>query len=310
MIGLTPLTSQTFGETKMAYDFYAEVSNRIASQLENGTVPWVKPWASLPGSGIPCNAVSNRPYSGGNIIVIWMAMRAEWTLPRFLTFNQAKAAGGHVRKGEKGITVFFMAKTKLAKDRGDESKKEFLLIKTYTVFNVAQCDNLPENIRNGKANELQDYINSCNRVEEAESFIEETGATIGFGGDRACYIPSIDAIQMPEYKTFKNADNYYATMFHELGHWTGDKKRLDRDLTGRFKTEAYAAEELVAELTSAFLCAEFSFDGDIRHASYIAGWIKLLKEDKRAFFTAASKASAAAEYLRGLAMEEELAEAA
>ena len=128
-------------------------------------------------------------------------------------------------------------------------------------------------------------------------------ADIREGNGEAYYVPSKDFISLPAYAGFKDASNFYSTAFHELGHWTGHKARLDRDLKHRFGDKAYAAEELVAELCSAFLCAEFAFDGELRHAGYIENWISLLRADARAFFTAASKAQAAADYLRGLALK-------
>jgi antirestriction protein ArdC len=136
----------------------------------------------------------------------------------------------------------------------------------------------------------------------AEDFVKATRADVRHGEGSAYYRPSADFVMMPGFITFKSADHYYATLFHELGHWTGSEKRLNRDLKNRFGSEAYAAEELVAELTSAFLCAEFGFDGDIRHAGYIENWIAILKKDERAFFTAASAAQKAADHLRGLAL--------
>ena len=138
----------------------------------------------------------------------------------------------------------------------------------------------------------------------ADEFLRSTGADIREGHGEAYYVPSHDFISMPAFEAFKGADHFYNVAFHELTHWTGHKSRLDRDLKNRFGARDYAAEELVAELGAAFLCAEFGFDGDVRNAGYIATWIELLKADKRAFFTACSKASKAADYLRGLALAE------
>src|ERR1019366_6173673 len=131
-----------------------------------------------------------------------------------------------------------------------------------------------------------------------EAFINATKADIRHGGDRACYVPSLDFINLPELWQFKNVESYYATALHELGHFSGHACRLNRDLTNRFRTKAYAAEELIAELCAAFLCAHLDIKGELRHAGYVGGWISLLREDKRAIFTAASKASQAANHLR------------
>jgi antirestriction protein ArdC len=138
----------------------------------------------------------------------------------------------------------------------------------------------------------------------ADEFLGSTGADIREGHGEAYYLPSHDFISMPAFEAFKGADHFYGTAFHELTHWTGHRSRLDRDLKTRFGAHDYAAEELVAELGAAFLCAEFGFDGDLRHAGYIASWVELLRADKRAFFTACSKAWKAADYLRGLALAE------
>src|SRR4029453_1018587 len=175
------------------------------------------------------------------------------------------------------------------------------MMREYTVFNVDQCENLPDSNYTGKPMRVR---NLDMRDEFADAFLHSTGADIREGQGEAYYVPSQDFISMPAFQSFKGADHFYNVAFHELTHWTGHKSRLDRDLKNRFGTRAYAAEELVAELGAAFLSAEFGFDGDVRNAGYIATWIELLKADKRAFFTACSQASKAADYLRGLAIAE------
>jgi antirestriction protein ArdC len=166
---------------------------------------------------------------------------------------------------------------------------------------VDQCDGLPESVTAGKPMRAR---NPDTRDELADAFLQSTGADIREGHGEAYYVPSRDFISVPAFAGFKGADRFYHVAFHELTHWTGHKSRLDRDLKNRFGCRDYAAEELVAELGAAFLCAEFGFDGDLRHAGYIASWIELLNADKRAFFTACSQASKAADYLRGLALAE------
>jgi antirestriction protein ArdC len=175
------------------------------------------------------------------------------------------------------------------------------MMREYTVFNVEQCENLPDTIVTGKPMRVR---NPDTRDELADAFLHSTGADIREGHGEACYISSRDFISMPAFAGFKGADHFYNVAFHELTHWTGHKARLDRDLKNRFGSRNYAAEELIAELGAAFLCAEFGFDGDVRNAGYIASWIELLKADKRAFFTACSQASKSADYLRGLALAE------
>lgn len=288
------------------YDLYENVTNRILSELEKGAVPWVKPWAATAGANVPCNAVTNRPYSGTNVILLWIARDKGWPTPRFLTFKQAKEAGGTVRGGEKGTKVIF-SKQLLVKDKSPEAApddvKKVPLLKEYTVFNVAQCDGLSEKIMHGEPMRIR---NPDTRDELADDYLKSTSARIVEGSGEAFYSPSTDFISMPAFETFKGADHFYNTHFHELTHWTGHKSRLERlkAMAARFGTEAYAAEELVAELGAAFQAAEFGFDGDVRNAGYIAHWIRLLKEDKRAFFTAASAAQKAVDFLRNKALEE------
>ena len=175
------------------------------------------------------------------------------------------------------------------------------MLREYTVFNVDQCENLPESVRAARPTRVR---NPDTRDALADEFLQSIGADIREGHGEAYYAPTDDFISMPSFEAFKGADHFYNVVFHELTHWTGHASRLDRDLKNRFGSRCYAAEELVAELGAAFLCAEFGFDGDVRSAGYIATWIDLLKADPRAFFTACSKASKAADYLRGLALAE------
>jgi antirestriction protein ArdC len=293
---------------QMHRDLYNEVTARILSELERGALPWIKPWSATAGANVPCNAVTNRPYSGCNVILLWLAKGRGWPTPRFLTFKQAQEAGGTVRKGEHGTKVYFVKQLRVA-DKSPEAtegdERLIPMLREYTVFNVAQCDGLPDRIREGKPQRLR---NPDTRDDLADQFLSATGAEIREGMGEAYYVPSQDFISMPAFAAFKGADHFYNVAFHELTHWTGHKSRLDRDLKARFGERAYAAEELIAELGAAFLAAEFGFDGDLRHASYIANWIGLLKSDKRAFFTAASRAQAAADYLRGLALAEPIPE--
>jgi antirestriction protein ArdC len=287
----------------MKRDLYAETSARIVAELEAGAAPWVKPWSATAGANTPCNAVTNRPYSGCNVVLLWMAQAAGYRTPRFLTFKQALELGGNGRKGERGSKVFFVKQLQV-RDKGADDNSETRLVpmmREYTVFNVDQCENLPDSISSGKPIRVR---NADTRDGLADDFLRSTGADIREGHGEAFYVPSHDFISMPAFAGFKGADHFYNVAFHELTHWTGHKSRLDRDLKDRFGSRNYAAEELIAELGAAFLCAEFGFDGDVRSAGYIANWIELLKADKRAFFTAYSQASKAADYLRGLALAE------
>jgi antirestriction protein ArdC len=291
----------------MKRDLYAEVSARIIAELETGAPPWVKPWSATPGANTPCNAVTNRSYSGSNVVLLWMAQAAGFRTPRYLTFKQALELGGHVRKGERGTKIYFVKQLQVGDEDNDAVKRIVPMLRDYTVFNIDQCENLPERIAAPGAVKPR---NSDDRSAAIDEFLAYTGASIREGSGEAYYLPGADFMSLPRFEAFKSAAHFYSTAFHELGHWSGHKSRLARDLRHRFGERAYAAEELVAELCSAFLCAEFSIDGDLRHAGYIENWIGLLKADTRAFFTACSKAQAAADFLRGLALAEPTEDAA
>lgn len=283
-------------------DIYEEVTNTIIAELEAGAAPWVKPWTTGAGScGLPYNASTKTPYSGVNILLLWdIGIRRGYTVPAWMTYRQAQANGGNVRKGEKGAGIVFTKRVPIRGDADNDAGDDTTttgprtrgFLKHYTVFNVAQIDGLPEEIA-----PTPKPLSADQRIERAEAFITATCADIRHGGDKAYYAPHPDFVALPFPQDFINLEGYYATANHELGHWTGHKSRLDRDFSGRFADQAYAAEELVAELTSAFVCAALGIHGELRHAGYIESWLKLLKSDKRAIFTAASKASAAADFL-------------
>lgn len=290
----------------MKRDLYADVTARILQSMEAGVIPWKQSWQSG-GLPIPMNAISNRPYSGVNVLLFWLSADRGYQRPRYVTFKQALESGGNVRKGEHGTTVVFFKQLKVADKAKESGEKTIPLMRAYTVFNVAQCDGLPDHVTNG---EMAAPLNQDQREAMAEEFIKASGADFREGVGNPCYVPSKDFISMPGFAAFKTSPDFYGVAFHELTHWTGAKHRLDRDFSGRFGTKAYAAEELVAELGAAFLNAEFGFEDTEGHAAYLASWIELLREDSRAIFTAASKASKAAEYLRGLAIADPIAIAA
>jgi antirestriction protein ArdC len=268
-------------------DLYESVTKRIVADLEKGVAPWVKPWKGGNGGGImPINAATRRYYTGINVLILWSARDEHgYPSPQWMTFKQAIDKGGYVRKGEKGTPVIFAKK--LTFNEGDEDERKIFMHRSFTVFNVAQIEELPK----------EDVAETIIPEDAASTFVAATLADIRVGGDMAGYIPSKDYITLPPAAAFKSMESYYATTFHELGHWSGAEKRLDRNLTTRFGTEAYAAEELVAELTSAFLCAELGVQGELRHAGYINNWLTLLRSDPKAIFAASSKASQAAHYL-------------
>jgi antirestriction protein ArdC len=232
------------GIGQLARNLYGEVTHRILVQLEAGTPPWTKEWRSIGRGNIPMNAVSKRPYSGGNIVFLWAH---GYAVQRFLTFKQALDCGGSVRKGEHGIRVYFVSKVEKATDDGEKpSLVPFL--REYVVFNITQCHGLPTEYLTGEAK----AINLDERNADAQDFISITGADFREGMGEAYYAAGADFISMPSFESFKDADCFYATAFHEMGHWTAHKSRLDRDLKNRFGSRDYAAEELVAELCGLF----------------------------------------------------------
>lgn len=288
---------------------YESVTQSIIKDLEAGVAPWVKPWkAGARGGMLPFNAVTNRSYNGINIPILWDAwLRKGYPTQGWLTYKQAQAAGAQVRGGEKGVHIVFTRKVSV-KD-AEEEDKLIRMLKTFVVFNEAQVDGLSQSAR-----ENGDAKPACPNFEESDEhayrFIRATLADIRHGGDRACYAPLQDYILLPHATAFESRAHYTATALHELCHWTGAERRLKRDLTGRFRSKSYAAEELIAELGAAFLCAHLGVEGKLRHADYIGHWLELLKSDDKAIFTAASKASQAADYLRAFSEKPAAAEAA
>lgn len=280
-------------------DLHVSVTARIVEELERGAVPWLKPWktgSACNTPAMPRNASTGRPYRGINVPILWDAADSRgFPVHAWMTYRQAKELGGQVRRGERGAAVIFMKRieepTEAATEE-DAKARMRMTLRVYTVFNVAQIDGLPEKT-------VADVSAPVSRPPEGEltRFVVATRAQVAIGGDIACYFPRRDLIRMPHFASFESAESYFATLFHELGHWTGHESRLNRDQDGEFGSTAYGAEELLAELTSAFLCAQLGLRGELRHAGYLQGWIKLLREDVRAIFRAASQASRAAQYL-------------
>jgi len=283
-------------------NLHKEITDRILARLKAGVVPWRQPWSGKGFGVMPRNAATSRAYSGANVLLLWSrAQESGFTDPRWLTFKQALEAGGNVRKGEKGECVVYVSHVERIDEDGQKRRIPFL--KAYTVFNVSQCDNLPAKIVD-PAGAARQWNNDA-RDGLAEAFIHSTGASVRHGEARAYYTPVRDYVNLPAFETFKSASAYYGVAFHELGHWTGAEKRLNRTFGKRFGDSAYSAEELVAELASAFLCAEFGFDNDGADAAYIASWIKFFTEHEKALVAAASAASKAVEFMRGLALAED-----
>lgn len=284
---------------------YDEVTQRIIAELEAGRLPWVQPWDASPAPlGLPRNAATGRSYSGINILILWGAViERGYASQNWLTFRQARQAGGCVRRGERGVGIFYAdrftpeSEKERARETG-EDPREIPFLKRFTVFNVAQCDGLPDRMRAAVA-----PLPERETVAVAEALIAATGADFRIGGNQAFYSPADDFVQVPPQPAFRHQIDYYRTALHELGHWTGHSSRLARDLSGGFGSESYAREELCAELASAFLCAALSIQPTVRHADYIGSWLEVLRGDSHAIFRAASHASKAADFL--LAFREE-----
>jgi antirestriction protein ArdC len=208
----------------MKRDLYADVSGRIIAELEAGAAPWVKPWSATPGANTPCNAVSNRPYSGCNVVLLWMAQAPGYRTPRFLTFKQAFELGGNVRKGERGTKVYFVKQLQVRDQGADDSSSARLIpmMREYTVFNVDQCENLPVSALTGKPMRVR---NLDARDGLADDFLRSTDADVREGPGEAYYAPSLDFISLPAFAGFKSADHFYNVVFHELTHWTGSCPR-------------------------------------------------------------------------------------
>lgn len=282
-------------------DLHDRVTAKIIADLEAGVRTWTRPWDNASRLGPVSRPLRHtfEPYSGVNVLLLWSAAAAAgYAAPVWMTFRQALALGGHVRKGEHGATVIYADQmVRPGETEADEVRKVSFL-KAYTVFNIDQIEDLPERYRSPASTPLDPGL----RDARAEAFFAAAGVTVRHGGDQAFYSPAVDQVCLPPFAAFAEPQAYYATLGHEAVHWTGHPSRLDRQLSGRFGDSAYAREELVAELGAAFLCADLGLDLTPRddHAGYIAGWLEVLRNDKRFLIHAASLAQRAVEHLHGL----------
>ena len=278
---------------------YGEVTSRIIAELEEGRLPWVQPWDS---ARCPClmphNAVSGRAYSGINILILWCeAVERQFASQRWLTYKQALAAGGHVRRGEKGTVICyadrFTPRNEAEQARcEDREARTIAFLKRFVVFNLDQIEGLPE--RYAEEPGVPDPVMA---IAEVDRIIAATGADFRIGGDEAFYAPRQDYVQVPPQAAFHEPINWFRTVLHEMGHWVGGKGRLDRDQTGKYGSASYAKEELIAEMTSAFACASLGIQPTVRHSDYIGSWLEVLRADEKAIFRAASAASKGADFL-------------
>ena len=293
--------------TAPARDVYQEVTDRIVTELERGVFPWTQPWDVGKGgpvvgsAGMPVNVSTGNAYSGVNILLLWIAAAEHgYASQRWLTYKQAQALGGQVRRGQTSTAIVradtFVPKGErqaAANENREAGRVPFL--KIYRVFNAAQVDGLPDDM--GEPGLTAD-LSSVDV--DVRTILERLGTRLVVGTARACYIPAVDTIQLPSPEAFHEPVDWNRTALHESGHATGAKHRLDRDLTGWFGGEDYAKEELVAELTAAFCCARLGIRPTVRHADYIGAWLAKLRDDKRCVVQAASAASKAADLLIGM----------
>lgn len=280
----------------MNTDIHAEITDQILAAMEQARSTGRRLWDSQPS--LPMNLATGKPYSGVNVLILWAAgLSHGYTSPYWLTYKQAADMGGQVKKGQHGTRCVFYKpweNTETNKDTGETETTRGAILKTFTAFNLDQIDGIE-----APATEERQAFEV---LEDAERIMAASPAPIKIGGTQACYIPGRDEIHLPAREAFINPEAFYSTAMHEMTHSTGAKHRLDRDFSGRFGTEAYAFEELIAEMGSAFLNADLGIIGSTLqdHADYLTNWIAILKGDKKAILTAAAQASKAHGFIKGL----------
>ncbi len=281
-------------------ELYEKIAARIRAQLAEGVLPWHRPWAVNPDARVSKPLRENAvPYQGINVLILWgAAIEAGYASPFWMTYRQARSIGAQVRRGERATHIVFAktAKKTETDEFGDETEVPLHVRRVYAVFNADQIDGLPERY----VPEIPD-VNPDARDAACDAWFERLRIDIRYGGERAYYAPGPDRIQMPPFQTFESAQTFFSTLAHESVHSTGHPDRLDREF-GAQGTPKYAREELVAELGSAFLCADLGIASAPRadHASYVGSWLELLKDEPRAVFDAATQAQRAVEFLHAL----------
>lgn len=284
-------------------DLYGRITDKIIQALEAGVRPWTRPWSA---EAATCGPVSRplrhdgSPYHGINVLLLWSEATAKgYASPIWMTFRQALALGGCVRRGETGAMVVYADRVRRTEvdDAGEAHARSFGFLKAYTVFNLDQIEGLDDRYRGAPV------LPEDRRIAAAEAFFGRLGVDVRHGGEAAFYAAEPDYVQLPAFGAFSDAEAYYATLGHECIHWTRHPSRLDRDLgRQRWGDAGYAREELVAELGAAFLCADLSLALEPRldHADYIAGWLEVLRQDRRFVVNAAAHAQKACDFLHGL----------
>lgn len=296
--------AQTRRDPEHGPDLYDRVTTQIIADLQRGVRPWTRPWDSADPAQVVTRPLRHNlvPYSGINVLLLWArAMEAGYDRAIWMTFRQAHELGACVRKGEKATTIVYANKISRTEqdDEGQDIERQVAFLKAYSVFNVAQIDGLPE----GFVPLSPEQLPEAERIACADAFFQATGASLIHGGEEAYYRTDLDRIHLPSFGAFHSAQDYYATLAHEMVHWTRHASRLDRNLGRKLSGDAgYAREELVAELGAAFLCADLGLELTPRadHAEYLGHWLEVLGGDKRAIFSAAAHAQRAVDYLKGL----------
>lgn len=282
-------------------DVYARITGEIIQAIEAGIGTYRMPWHRSAGSGLPLNAATQNRYHGVNTLALWATSYLRgYTSPCWATYRQWNALGAQVRRGEKASAIIFF---KRAEQKSDEDTPDGdggsprIIVRGSSVFNADQVD--------GWRHAEPPPEDHTHRLEAVDAFISSLGATVRYGGDTASYSKAFDRISMPERHRFVGTEastateSFYSVLLHEHVHWSGHKKRLNRDLSGRFGTGVYAMEELVAEIGTAFLCADLGISVHPRldHAVYVRSWLVVLREQKAAIVTASSTAMTACRYL-------------
>lgn len=293
-------------------DIYTRVTNKIIADLEKGDLTWMKPWNTdhLDGRVTKPLRSNGDAYQGMNVLMLWAAaVDRGFTSNIWMTYRQAKELGGQVQKGSTGEPVVYANSFRKDEERYDEDAGQWQsveierrFLKTYTVFNTEQIEGLPPHFY-ARPEPVNPEIS---RDAELEAFFGQQGADLRHGGSQAYYAIKPDYVQMPHFETFRDSESYYATLAHEMVHWTRHPSRLDREFGRKqWGDEGYAREELVAEIGAAFLCAELGITPETRedHAAYIESWLTVLKNDKRAIFAAAAHAQRASALLQAYACQ-------
>ena len=281
-------------------ELYEKIANQIVAQMAEGVLPWHRPWAVDPNARVSKPLRENGvPYQGINVLILWgAAIDKGYASPSWMTYRQARSIGAQVRKGERATHIVFAKTTKKKEtdEFGDETEVLLPVRRVYAVFNADQIDGVPDKY----VPEIPD-VNPDQRDAACEAWFDALGIEIRYGGQRAYYAPGPDRVQMPPFETFDSTARFLSTLAHEMTHATGHEDRLDR-LRGRIDDRARAREELIAELGSAFLCADLGIASSPRadHASYIASWSELLTDEPRAVFDAATHAQRAVDFLHAL----------